>query len=165
MRCTARARRDADRRFSTAGVKFGGASPWVLSSPVKRPTTEGDEGVRRIMAVRRLEGRRGRPLDVLVEWEGEDSDGDLGEEFWVSVAFLSKDLREEARQLANRSYLVQGQRQQRRLKVGEPHGGKPLGRDRREKGTHNNGGHGYEIGRERECTTYPAALEPQTGAD
>ena len=27
----------------------------------------------RIMAVRRLEGRRGRPLDVLVEWEGEES--------------------------------------------------------------------------------------------
>ena len=27
----------------------------------------------RTMAVRRLEGRRGRPLDVLVEWEGEES--------------------------------------------------------------------------------------------
>jgi len=63
----------------------------------------------------------------------------------------------------NLSFLVQGQQQQRQLKVGEPHGGKPLGRDRREKGTHNNGGHGYEIGRERECTTYPAALEPQMG--
>jgi hypothetical protein len=101
---------------------------------------------------------------VLVEWEGEDSDGDLWEESWVSVTHLSKDLREEARQL-DRSFLVQGQQQQRQLKVGEPHGGKPLGRDRREKGTHNNGGHGYEIGRERECTTYPAALEPQMGAD
>jgi ribonuclease HI len=64
---------------------------------------EADDGgrwaVRRIMAVRRLEGRRGRPLDVLVEWEGEDSDGDLWEESWVSVTFLSKDLREEARRL------------------------------------------------------------------
>ena len=55
--------------------------------------------MRRIMAVRRLEGRRGRPLDVLVEWEGEDSDGDLWEESWVSVTFLSKDLCEEARRL------------------------------------------------------------------
>ena len=121
------------------------------------------------MAVRRLEGRRGRPLDVLVEWEGEDSDGDLWEESWVSVAFLSKDLREEARQLANRSYLVQGQRQQRRLKVGEPHGGKPLGRDRREKGTHNNGGHGYEIGREGRLPVTPqlssSELHPATGVD
>ena len=51
------------------------------------------------MAVRRHEGRRGRPLDVLVEWEGEDSDGDLWEESWVSVTYLSKDLREEARKL------------------------------------------------------------------
>ena len=46
-----------------------------------------------------MEGRRGCPLDVLVEWEGEDSDGDLWEESWVSVTHLSKDLREEARQL------------------------------------------------------------------
>jgi hypothetical protein len=38
-------------------------------------------------------------LDVLVEWEGEDSDGDLWEESWVSVTYLSKDLREEARKL------------------------------------------------------------------
>ena len=65
---------------------------------------EADDGgrwaVRRIMSVRRLEGRRGRRLDVLVEWEGEDSDGeDLWEESWVSVTFLSKDLREEARRL------------------------------------------------------------------
>jgi hypothetical protein len=36
---------------------------------------------------------------VLVEWEGEDFDGDLWEESWVSVTHLSKDLREEARQL------------------------------------------------------------------
>ena len=46
-----------------------------------------------------MEGRRGCPLDVLVEWKGEDSDGDLWEESWVSVTHLSKDLREEARQL------------------------------------------------------------------
>ena len=51
------------------------------------------------MAVRRHEGRRGRPLDVLVEWEGEDSDGDLWEESWVNITHLSKDLREEARKL------------------------------------------------------------------
>ena len=55
--------------------------------------------VRGIRAVRRHEGRRGRPLDVLVEWEGEDSDGDLWEESWVSVTELTADLRAEARQL------------------------------------------------------------------
>ena len=38
-------------------------------------------------------------LDVLVEWEGEDSDGDLWEESWVSVTELTPDLRAEARQL------------------------------------------------------------------
>jgi hypothetical protein len=48
---------------------------------------------------------------------------------------------------------------------GRLHGGRPLGRDMREKETHNNGEHGYEIGREGTYTTNPAALEPQTGAD
>ena len=38
-------------------------------------------------------------MDVLVEWEGEDSDGDLWEESWVSVTELTADLRAEARQL------------------------------------------------------------------
>jgi len=73
---------------------------------------EADDGgrwaVRRIMAVRRHEGRRGRPLDVLVEWEGEDSDGDLWEESWVSVTYLSKDLRDEARQLESELFGTRG---------------------------------------------------------
>ena len=42
--------------------------------------------MRGIKSVRRHEGRRGRPLDVLVEWEGEDSDGDLWEESWVRLS-------------------------------------------------------------------------------
>ena len=73
---------------------------------------EADDGgrwaVRRVMAVRRHEGRRGRPLDVLVEWEGEDSDGDLWEESWVSVTYLSKDLREEARKLESELFGPRG---------------------------------------------------------
>ena len=36
---------------------------------------------------------------MLVEWEGEDSDGDLWEESWVSITELTADLRAEARQL------------------------------------------------------------------
>ena len=52
-----------------------------------------------LFSVRRHEGRRGRPLDVLVEWEGEDSDGDLWEESWVNVTELTPDLRAEARRL------------------------------------------------------------------
>jgi ribonuclease HI len=74
----------------------------VAMGPV-RDGTEADDGgrwaVRCIRAVRRHEGRRGRPLDVLVEWEGEDSDGDLWEESWVSVTYLTADLRAEARKL------------------------------------------------------------------
>jgi len=73
---------------------------------------EADDGgrwaVRRIMAVRRHEGRRGRPLDVLVEWEGEDSDGDLWEASWVSVTYLSKDLRDEARKLEGELFGARG---------------------------------------------------------
>ena len=67
--------------------------------------------MRRIMAVRRHEGRRGRPLDVLVEWEGEDSDGDLWEESWVSVTYLSKDLRDEARRLEGELFVARGAHQ------------------------------------------------------
>jgi hypothetical protein len=74
----------------------------VAMGPV-RAGVEADDGgrwaVRGIRAVRRHEGRRGRPLDVLVEWEGEDSDGDLWEESWVSVTELTPDLRAEARKL------------------------------------------------------------------
>ena len=70
--------------------------------PVRAGVESDDRGrwaVRGIMAVRRHEGRRGRPLDVLVEWEGEDSNGDLWDESWVSVAELTPDLRAEARRL------------------------------------------------------------------
>jgi hypothetical protein len=74
----------------------------IAMGPVRAGVEADDRGrwaVRGIRAVRRLEGRRGRPLDVLVEWEGEDSDGDLWEESWVSVTELTADLRAEARQL------------------------------------------------------------------
>ena len=74
----------------------------VAMGPVLAGTESDDRGrwaVRGIMAVRRHEGRRGRPLDVLVEWEGEDADGDIWEESWVSVTELTPDLRAEARRL------------------------------------------------------------------
>ena len=75
----------------------------IVMGPVRAGVESDDRGrwaVRNIMAVRRHEGRRGRPLDVLVEWEGEDSDGDdLWEESWVSVTELTPDLRVEARRL------------------------------------------------------------------
>ena len=45
-----------------------------------------------------------------VEWEGEDSDGDLWEESWVSVTHLSKDLREEARKLEGELFGPRGTR-------------------------------------------------------
>ena len=92
-----RARRDVRQRVAMGPVLAG---------------QEADDGgrwaVRRIMAVRRHEGRRGRPLDVLVEWEGEDSDGDLWEESWVSITVLSQDLREEARRLESELFGPRG---------------------------------------------------------
>ena len=86
-------------------------SPFTRAARHTRPSLPPDGGrwaVRRIMAVRRHEGRRGRPLDVLVEWEGEDSDGDLWEESWVSITVLSQDLREEARRLENELFGPRG---------------------------------------------------------
>jgi hypothetical protein len=58
------------------------APRWNPQGPV-RDGIEADDGgrwaVRSIRAVRRHEGRRGRPLDVLVEWEGEETGrGSLG---------------------------------------------------------------------------------------
>jgi hypothetical protein len=80
------------------GCRYGG-----------RPTG-GRWVVRSIRAVRRHEGRRGRLLDVLVEWEGENSDADLLDRTWringsaghvayiVTIgSYLSADLRADAR--------------------------------------------------------------------
>ena len=57
----------------------------------------------------------------------------------------------------------------RGLVVGEPRGETRCDRDRREKGTHNNGGHGYEIGREGRLPVTPqlssSELHPATGVD
>ena len=89
------------RRQEVAGSRRG-VQRRIAMGPVRAGVEADDRGrwaVRGIMAVRRHEGRRGRPLDVLVEWEGEDSDGDLWEESWVSVTELTPDLRAEARQL------------------------------------------------------------------
>jgi hypothetical protein len=93
------ARRDVRQRVAMGPVVAG-----------QEPDDGGRWAVRRIMAVRRHEGRRGRPLDVLVEWEGEDDDGDLWEESWVSVTYLSKDLRYEARQLESELFGMRGTR-------------------------------------------------------
>ena len=68
--------------------RFESATPFEQRRAVRAGVEADDRGrwaVRGIRAVRRHEGRRGRPLDVLVEWEGEDSDGDLWEESWISV--------------------------------------------------------------------------------
>jgi hypothetical protein len=75
----------------------------IAMGPV-RDGIEADDGgrwaVRGIRAVRRHEGRRGRPLDVLVEWEGEDSNGDLWEGIVGQRHIPHRaDLRAEARRL------------------------------------------------------------------
>ena len=93
-----------------------------------------------------------------MEWEGEDSDGDLWEESWVSITYLSKDLREEARKLESELFGSRGtqapsRRAARRNEVRQ-----------REKGATINGARDYEIGREGRLRN-PATLEPQPGAD
>ena len=89
----------------------------IAMGPVRAGVEADDRGrwaVRGIRAVRRHEGRRGRPLDVLVEWEGEDSDGDLWEESWISVTELTEDLRAEARQLEMELFAPAADRRRRR---------------------------------------------------
>ena len=117
---------------------------------------EADDGGRwagrRIMAVRRHDGRGGRPLDVLVEWEGEDSDGDLWDESWVSVTYLSRRTYARKRESSKASYLAHAGRG---LLAGEPRGEMRRDRDRREKGTHNSVARDYEIGREGRSRVTP----------
>ena len=134
------ARNDADRKCNAPEGTFDSVSPWGLSSPVKKWTMEGGG--------RRHEGRRGRPLDVLVEWEGKDSDGgDLWEESWVSITDLSKDLREEARRLESELFGSRGtrplsRRAERRNEVRQRHRGERTERPAMELATTRSGERG-----------------------
>ena len=99
----------------------------------------------------------------VVEWEGEDSDGDLWEESWVNITHLSTSQRTYAKRRGSSraSFLA---RVGRRPLAGEPRGETRYVRDRRERGATINGARDYEIGREGRLRN-PAALEPQPGAD
>ena len=140
----------------------------IAMGPVLAGTESDDRGrwaVRGIMAVRRHEGRRGRPLDVLVEWEGEDSDGDIWEESWVSVTELTPDLRAEARRLemdlfgprrtraAETSRRADGpasRRADRRSATAQ--------RQERERDAHSNGARAYGTGRRPLPASCPARV-------
>jgi len=119
--------------------------------------------VRRIMAVRRHEGRRGRPLDVLVEWEGEDADGISGRNPG-SALHISRKTYVMRRGSSKASCLG---RAGRRCPVGGRRGETRRDKDRRERESACNGAHDYESGREAGALqrANPAALEPQPRVD
>ena len=61
--------------------------------------------VARVMDVRRPEGRRGRQLEVQVEWAGVDTlSGAAWSVEWVNIVWCTGDVRKEARRLEERRY-------------------------------------------------------------
>ena len=108
--------------------------------------------------------RCGRPLDVLVECEGEDSDGDLWDVGGIlGQRYISLEGPTRTRLESSKTSCLG------RAVRGRPVGGR-RGETRRDRGrrererAHARGALGYEIGREGHLCN-PAALEPQPWVD
>lgn len=82
------ARRDRSSRIAMRGVHAG-----------EEPDDSKRWAVRRLVQVRRPARRRGRQLEVLVQWEGNG-----WEDSWESVTRLSSDLRFAARRMEREEY-------------------------------------------------------------
>ena len=156
----------AGRRFSAPGATYDNVLPWAPSSLGRRQTTE-DDG--RCVASWRCDGTKdGAAALWTFSWNGRVKTrmGTSGKNPGSALPF-SRKICVKRRGGSKRSCLARGSRRQRQLRVGALRDGRPLDRDRREKGTCNNGGHGYARSGEsaRSRVPKPAALEPQTSAD
>ena len=61
--------------------------------------------IQRILQVERPAiARRGRPLQVLVQWVGDDVDGNPWQDSWIGITWLTADQRAEARRLERAKY-------------------------------------------------------------
>jgi len=69
------------------------------------PDDAGRWAIQRILqVVRPATSRRGRPLQVLVQWVGDDEDGNPWQDSWVGITRLTADQRAEARRLEKARY-------------------------------------------------------------
>ena len=69
------------------------------------PDDSGRWAIQRILQVERpATSRRGRPLQVLVQWVGDDEDGNPWQDSWVGITRLTADQRAEARRLEKARY-------------------------------------------------------------
>lgn len=69
------------------------------------PDDAGRWAIQRILQVERpATSRRGRPLQVLVQWVGDDEDGNPWQDSWVGITRLTADQRAEARRLEKAKY-------------------------------------------------------------
>ena len=69
------------------------------------PDDAGRWAIQRILQVERpATSRRGRPLQVLVQWVGDDEDGNPWQDSWVGITRLTADQRAEARRLEKARY-------------------------------------------------------------
>ena len=71
----------------------------------EEPDDSGRWAVQRIVqVVRPPTSRRGRPLRVLVNWEGSDEHGMPWHDSWVGIAMLTADQKAEARRMERETY-------------------------------------------------------------
>jgi hypothetical protein len=69
------------------------------------PDDAGRWAIQRILQVERpATSRRGRTLQVLVQWIGDDEDGNPWQDSWVGISMLTADQRAEARRLEKTRY-------------------------------------------------------------
>ena len=88
----------------------------------EEPDDSGRWAVQRIVQVERPPiSRRGRPLRVLVNWEGSDEHGMPWHDSWVGIAMLTADQKAEARRMERDTYASVDVRQgrEKRQKTGK----------------------------------------------
>ena len=89
-----KSRRERQRRVIMGAVIRG-----------EEPDDRGRWAIQRIVQVERPPtSRRGRPLRVLVNWEGTDDQGMPWQDSWIGISMLTADQKAEARRLERETY-------------------------------------------------------------